>query len=176
MTRSTMVRRLAACSASTVALVGLGAGTAGAGARITFNPAPDAHISVAPATVRTFSFIGKPGGPTKTVFSIDSLLINARCDSGGNPIVFAFSLADSADLYGRFFDARNVLHLIGNSSFTKTGKGVQLTPSRNDFHGTGMVLFEVSTGTVVTVNYAFDNSTTLSKQNVCTAYGSLIAT
>ena len=62
-----------------------------------------------------------------------------------------------------------------NSAFTKTSKGVQLSTNSGDFDGTGTVLFETSTGKVVTVNYAFDNSTTLSKQNVCTVYGSLIA-
>jgi hypothetical protein len=29
---------------------------------------------------------------------------------------------------------------------------------------------------VVTINYAFDNATTLAKLNVCTVYGSVIAT
>ena len=36
-------------------------------------------------------------------------------------------------------------------------------------------MFESSTGQVVTVDYAFDNATTLDHANVCTAYGSVIA-
>jgi hypothetical protein len=52
---------------------------------------------------------------------------------------------------------------------------MQLSTNSGDFDATGTVLFETSNGKVVTVNYAFDNSTTLSKQNVCTVYGSVIA-
>jgi hypothetical protein len=39
----------------------------------------------------------------------------------------------------------------------------------------GCLGLEVSDGKVVTVSYAFDNSTTLAKQNVCTVYGSFVA-
>jgi hypothetical protein len=51
----------------------------------------------------------------------------------------------------------------------------QLSPLSGDFDATGSVLFETSTGKVVTVNIAFDNSTTLVKQNVSTVFGSVIA-
>jgi hypothetical protein len=93
-------------------------------------------------------------------------------------VVFAFSSASNADLFGRLFDGLGRVHIIKNSSFTKTGapRGVSLTPSSGDFDSTGIVMFETSTGKVVTVDYALDNSTTLSKLNVCTVYGSLIAT
>jgi len=39
----------------------------------------------------------------------------------------------------------------------------------------GNVLYETAAGNVVTVNYAFDNATTLNKRNLCTVYGSFIA-
>lgn len=133
---------------------------------------------VSSAATRTFSFIGKPGSSTSTLFNIDGLLVNARCDSRGSPVVFAFSSSTSADLFGRLFDGLGRIHIIKNSSFTKSGapKGVSLTPSSGDFDSTGTVLFETSSGNVVTVAYALDNSTTLSKMNVCTVYGSIIAT
>jgi hypothetical protein len=151
--------------ASLVALVALFAGSSSAAV-------------VSGAVTRTFSFIGKPGSKTSTLFNIDGLLINARCDSRGSPVVFAFSSASNADLFGRLFDGLGRVHIIKNSSFTKTGapRGVSLTPSSGDFDSTGIVIFETSTGKVVTVDYALDNSTTLSKLNVCTVYGSLIAT
>jgi hypothetical protein len=127
------------------------------------------------AVTKTFSFIGKPNSSTTTLVNVDSLLINARCDPSGKPVIFAFTSATSADLFGRIFDGLGRLHIVKNSSFTKTSKGVQLSTNSGDFDATGTLLFETSTGKVVTVSYAFDNSTTLSKQNVCTVYGSLIA-
>jgi hypothetical protein len=155
-------RGLAGLIVSIMVLVLSDAGTAGA-AR-----------SAAPVS-RTFSFIGRPGSKTATVVNIDSLLINARCSPNGSPVIFAFSSAGSADLFGRIFDGLGRLHIVKNSSFTRASKGVSLSTSSGDFDATGTVLFEVSNGTVVTVNYAFDNSTTLARRNVCTVYGSLIA-
>jgi hypothetical protein len=143
------------------ALVALDAGTASAA-----GPGP---------VTKTFSFIGSPGSKTSTVVNIDGLLINARCSANGSPVIFAFSSATSADLFGRIFDGLGRLHIVKNSSFTRRSKGVGLSTSSGDFDATGTVLFEVSNGKVVTVNYAFDNSTTLAKHNVCTVYGSLIA-
>ena len=156
-------RGLAGLIVSIMVLVLSDAGTASA-----------ARSSAAPVS-RTFSFIGRPGSKTSTVVNIDSLLINARCSPNGSPVIFAFSSAGSADLFGRIFDGLGRLHIVKNSSFTRASKGVSLSTSSGDFDATGTVLFEVSNGTVVTVNYAFDNSTTLAKRNVCTVYGSLIA-
>jgi hypothetical protein len=157
-----IVRRcsLAAVVTSSVLLVA----NAGAASAITSNP-----------VTKTFSFIGKPGSKTSTLVNIDSLLINARCSANGSPVIFAFSSAQKADLFGRIFDGLGRLHIVKNSSFVKGTSGVPLSTSSGDFDATGTVLFEVSDGTVVTVNYAFDNSTTLAKQNVCTVYGSYIA-
>ena len=153
---------LPALIVSIVALVLIAAGTSGA-------------TTTASPVTRTFSFIAKPGSKTATVFNIDSLLINARCDSRGNPVIFAFSFANSADLFGRIFDGLGRLHVVKNSSFTTKSRGVGLSTSSGDFDATGTVLFERSDGRVVTVNYAFDNSTTLGKQNLCTVYGSFVA-
>jgi hypothetical protein len=151
---------LAAVVASSVMLVA----NVGAANAITSNP-----------VTKTFSFIGKPGSKTSTIVNIDSLLLNARCSTNGSPVIFAFSSAQKADLFGRIFDGLGRLHIVKNSSFVKGTSGVVLSTSSGDFDATGTVLFEVSDGTVVTVNYAFDNSTTLAKQNVCTVYGSYIA-
>jgi PKD repeat protein len=151
---------LVAVVTSSVLLVG----NVGAAGAITSNP-----------VTKTFSFIGKLNSKTSTIVNIDSLVINARCSSSGSPLIFAFSGAQKADLFGRFFDGLGRLHIVKNSSFVKGTSGVALYPSSNDFDATGAVLFEVSDGTVVTVNYAFDNSTTLAKQNVCTVYGSYVA-
>jgi hypothetical protein len=128
------------------------------------------------AVTRTFSFIGKPNSKTSTVLNIDSLLINARCSANGSPIVFAFSSAPAADIFARVFDGFGRVHILKNTSFTNRTKGIQLSPSSGDFDATGSVLFETSTGKVVTVNIAFDNSTTLVRQNLCTVFGSFIAT
>jgi hypothetical protein len=160
-----MKRIMSKCSlAAAVASGGLLVVNAGAAGAITSNP-----------VTKTFSFIGQPGSKTSTLVNIDSLLINARCSSNGSPVIFAFSSAQKADLFGRFFDGLGRLHIVKNSSFVKGSSGVPLYPSSGDFDSTGAVLFEVSDGTVVTVNYAFDNSTTLAKQNVCTVYGSYVA-
>jgi hypothetical protein len=156
-------RRLAAVTASIGALVAVGAGTA------------NAAVSSG-AVTKTFSFIAKPNSNTATLVNIDSLLINARCNSSGSPVVFAFTSAGSADIFGRIFDGYGRVHILKNTSFTSKTKGIQLSPPSGDFDATGSVLFETSTGKVVTVNIAFDNSTTLVGQKVCTVFGSMIAT
>lgn len=163
MKRITGTRGVAALMVSIIALIVLTAGTASASA-------------ASSAVTRTFSFIGTANSKTMTVVSIDSLLINARCNAQGEPVIFAFSSASNADLFGRFFDGLGRLHIIKNSSFTKKSKGVSLSATSGDFDSTGTVLFETFNGKVVTVDYAFDNSTTLAKRNVCTVYGSMTAT
>jgi hypothetical protein len=163
MNRITNLRRLAALGAAIWVVAGLSAGTASA----------DVSSS---AVTKTFSFIGKPNSSTSTVVNIDSLLINARCDSNGRPVVFAFTSAGGADIFGRIFDGYGRLHVFKNTSFTNKTKGIQLSPLSGDFDATGSVLFETSTGKVVTVNIALDNSATLVNQKVCTVFGSAIAT
>jgi hypothetical protein len=153
---------LAAAAVAVTALAALPAGTSAA--------------TTANAVTKTFSFIGKANSSTQTLVNVDGLLINARCDSRGNPIVFGFSSSTNADLFGRLFDGLGRIHIIKNSSFTSKLKGLALYPSSGDYDTTGIVLFETSAGKVVTVNFALDNSTTLGKLNVCTVYGSYIAT
>ncbi len=177
MKRTNRTRSLAALVVSVIALVLMAAGTSGAAA-------PRAHVTttargtvlVSSAVTRTFSFIGKPNSRTMTVVNINGLLINARCSANGSPIIFAFSGATSADLFGRIFDGQGRIHIIKNSAFTRTSRGVALYPSTGDYDSTATVLFEQADGRVVTVNYAFDNATTLNRTNVCTVYGSYIAT
>jgi hypothetical protein len=177
MKRTIGARSLAALAVSVIALVLMAAGTSGAAApRAHVTSTPRGTVSVSSAVTRTFSFIGKPNSRTMTVVDIDGLLINARCSANGSPIIFAFSSANSADLFGRIFDGQGRIHIIKNSAFTKTSKGVGLYPSSGDYDATATVLFEQSDGRVVTVNYAFDNATTLNRMNVCTVYGSYIAT
>jgi len=135
-----------------------------------------AASAITPNSVaKTFSFIGKSNSKTSTIVNVDSLLINARCDSRGFPVIFAFSTAQNADLFGRIFDGLGRLHIVKNSSFVNGTKGTPLSTSSGDYDATGTVLFEKTDGTVVTVSYAFDNSTTLGKQKVCTVYGSYVA-
>jgi hypothetical protein len=155
-------RRLVAVTASIGALAAIGAASA------------SADVSSG-AVTKTFSFIAKPSSSTTTLVNIDSLLINARCDASGRPVVFAFTSASRADIFGRIFDGYGRVHILKNTSFTNKTKGIQLSPLSGDFDATGSVLFETSTGSVVTVNIAFDNSTTLLNQNVCTVFGSTIA-
>jgi hypothetical protein len=155
-------RRLVAVTASIGALAAIGAASA------------SADVSSG-AVTKTFSFIAKPSSSTTTLVNIDSLLINARCDASGRPVVFAFTSAPRADIFGRIFDGYGRVHILKNTSFTNKTKGIQLSPLSGDFDATGSVLFETSTGSVVTVNIAFDNSTTLVNQKVCTVFGSTIA-
>ena len=142
---------------------------------LAITPVASSRVMAIGAVTRTFSFIGKPGSKTSTVVNVNGLLINARCDSRGNPIIFAFSSVFNADLLGRLFDGLGRVYIIKNTSFTKTNKGVFLSPSRADFTSTGSVLFETAAGRVVSVAYAFDNATTLAKLNFCTVYGSIVA-
>ena len=156
-------RRMAALTLTVAAMVAIGGESAGA--------AP------ATAVTRTFSCIGKPNSKTVTLINnVDSLVINARCTSNGSPLVFAFSRAPAADIFARVFDGSGRVHVLKNTSFTNKTNGIQLSPTNNDFDSTGSVLFETFTSQVVTVNIAFDNSTTLVKRNVCTVFGSYIAT
>jgi len=62
-----------------------------------------AAVSRGPAT-RTFSFIGGAKSKTVTLVNADSLLINARCNAQGEPVIYAFSSSQNADLFGRFYD------------------------------------------------------------------------
>jgi hypothetical protein len=158
-------RGLAALIVSITAMVVLAAGASAA--------------SAAGPVTRTFSLIKQPNSKTYTVVSIDGLTINARCNQSGNPVVFAFSSATNGDLFGRLYDGLGRLHIIHNTSFSKSksNKGVQLSPSAgSDFDSSGTFLYENARGQTVTVNIAFDDSTTLNKLNVCTVFGSLIAT
>ncbi len=170
-------RGVAALIVSVIALVVAAAGTSSA---TTDHNATKASVhratkpSAAPVT-RTFSFIGPRGSKTTNVVNIDGLTINARCGTGGQPVIFAFSNVPKADIFGHVIDGLGRLHTIHNTSFTKK-VSVQLSTSSGDFDASGSVLFESSTGKVVTVQYAFDNATTLGKQNVCTVFGSTVAT
>ena len=123
---------------------------------------------------RTFSFIGAPGSKTTNVVSIDGLTINARCGTAGQPVIFGFSSVAKSDILGRIFDGLGRLHVVHNTSFDP-GVSVALSTTSGDFDASGSVLFETPTGKVVTVNYGFDNATTLGKQKVCTVFGSAIA-
>jgi hypothetical protein len=172
-------RGIAALIVSVIALVVAAAGTSSATPGVHRATKTTVHratrASAGPVT-KTFSFIAKPGSNTVVVVNIDDLLINARCGKGGNPVIFAFSGAAKADIFGRIFDGMGRLHTIHNTSFTKASKAsVQLSTSSGDFDASGTVLFETSTGKVVTVQYAFDNATTLAKTNVCTVFGSVVA-
>ena len=131
-------------------------------------------MGTAGPVTRTFSFIGAPGSKTATIVSIDGLTINARCGTAGQPVIFAFSGVAKADILGRIFDGLGRLHIIHNTSFGPN-VSVALSTTSGDFDASGSVLFETSTGKVVTVSYGFDNSTTLGKQNACTVFGSAVA-
>jgi hypothetical protein len=165
-------RGTAALIVSTIALVVAAAGTSfgasGGGNKVL--------RSSTGAVTRTFSYIAAPGSKTANVVNIDQLTINARCGTGGQPVIFAFTSASAADIFGRIFDGLGRIHIIHNTSFNKGGKGIALSTTSGDFDASTTVLFETSTGKVVTVQMAFDNSTTLGKRKVCTVYGSSVAT
>ncbi len=158
------VRRLAALTLTAGAICAIGGQAAVA--------AP------ATAVTRTFSFIGEAELQDRDRCSttFDGLVINARCTrtarrscsrSPGRPPPTS-SPGCSTEPVG--------CTSMKNTSFTNKTKGIQLSPSNNDFDSTGSVLFETLTGQVVTVNIAFDNSTTLVRRNLCTVFGSYIAT
>ena len=133
-----------------------------------------AAVTRGPVT-RTFSFIGGPRSKTVTLVNVNDLLINARCNAQGEPVIYAFSSSHNADLFGRFYDGLGRLHIVRDSSFVKGTPADLLSATSGDFDATGTVLFETYNGRVVTVDYAFDNSTTLAKRNVCTVYGTAIS-
>lgn len=170
-------RRIAALTMSIVAMAAVAAGTASAS-----SDHAAGKVRVHAATVkgtagpvtRTFSFIGPSGSKTATVVSINGLTINARCNTSGEPVIFAFSSVAKSDILGRIFDGQGRLHSVHNTSFGP-GVSVSLSTSSGDFDASGSVLFETPAAKVVTVSYAFDNSTTLGKQKVCTVYGSAMA-
>jgi hypothetical protein len=136
--------------------------------------AASAAVTRGPVT-RTFSFIGAARSKTVTLVNTDSLLINARCNAQGEPVIYAFSSSHNADLFGRFYDGLGRLHIVRDSSFVKGNPAVLLSTASGDFDATGTVMFETYNARVVTVDYAFDNSTTLAKRNVCTVYGTAIS-
>jgi hypothetical protein len=141
--------------------------------------APASSMASTPnAVTKTFSFIAGKNSHTSTLLNIDGLLINARCNANGFPVVFAFSSASAGDIFAHIFDGAGRLHILHNTSFSKGSRGVLVSTTTNDQDSTGMITFEGlngSTAKVVTVNYAFDNSTTLNRRNVCTVFGSYVA-
>lgn len=176
MRRLSWKRGIVLLTASVVA-VAAAAGTASASSdhatvKTTVHPAI-VKSTAAPVT-RTFSFIGPRGSKTTTIVSIDGLTINARCGTAGQPVIFAFSGVAKSDILGRIFDGLGRLHVIHNTSFDPK-VSVSLSTTSGDFDASGSVLYETPTGKVVTVNYGFDNATTLGKQDVCTVFGSAIA-
>jgi hypothetical protein len=168
MRRLMAIRGIAALVVLVIALVIAAAGTSSA------TTSDHATKTSAGPVTKTFSFIAKPGSKTVNVVVVDGLTINARCGTGGQPLIFAFSNVPKADILGRVFDGLGRLHTIHNTSFTNK-VSVELSTSSGDFDASGNVLFETSAGKVVTVDYAFDNATTLGKMNVCTVYGSFVA-
>jgi hypothetical protein len=170
------MRGVTALIMSVVALVIAAAATSSASTdqKVTKTVVHRATKTSAGPVTKNFSFIGLKSSKTTNVVSIDGLTINARCGSAGQPVIFAFSSAPKADIFGRVFDGLGRLHTIHNTSFTK-GVSVQLSTSSGDFDASGTVLYETSAGKVVTVQYAFDNATTLGKQNVCTVFGTAVA-
>lgn len=155
-------RRRAALVGSIAALAALGAGAASASAATN-------------AVTRTFFFTAKPNSRTTTLFSVNGLTVNARCNASGNPVVFAFSSASNADIFVRVFDGFGRLHTFKSTSFSKGNKGMALSSASNDFDSTGQALFGTSRGNVVNVSYAFDNATTMNGLNICAVYGSYVA-
>jgi hypothetical protein len=170
-------RAIAGLIVSALAVAGAAAGTASASSEHA-TVKTTVHRAVVKGTAgpvtRTFSFIGAPGSKTANVVSIDGLTINARCGTAGQPVIFAFSSVAKSDILGRIFDGLGRLQGIRNTSFGPN-VSVALSTTSGDFDGSGSVLFETPTGKVVTVSYGFDNATTLGKQNVCTVFGSAIA-
>lgn len=170
-------RVICALTLSTVAMTAVAAGTASARSeRATVKTSVHAATvkGTAGPVTRTFSFTGPSGSKTANVVSIDGLTINARCGTGGQPVIFGFSSVAGSDLLGRIFDGLGRAHIIHNTSFGP-GVSVPLSTSSGDFDASGSVLFETPAGKVVTVAYGFDNAPTLGKQKVCTVFGSAIA-
>ncbi len=159
-------RGLAALILAVIALVAVVAGTSGAAS----------FVGPTQKTL-TFSFQAGPNSKTSQLFSLDGLNANARCDSQGGPVIFAFTTSKHADILGHMIDGAGNVHLIKNDTFTNKSKGVSLAPNTSgDRDAAGVVNYESSNGDVVTVNYSFDNSKTLSNLNVCTVYGTITAT
>jgi hypothetical protein len=174
------VRGVAALVGSSIALAAFGAGTAAA-------KVPNSNASTAGAIVKSgttnavvknFSFIGTPSASSvgKTIVNLDGLLINARCNAAGAPIVYAFTTASGGDLLGHVFDGLGRTQLIRSTSFSKAAapKGILVSTTSGDFDSSGILEFENINGQVVSITYAFDNSTTLNQRKVCTVYGSAI--
>jgi hypothetical protein len=165
MQRLTSKRGLGALTVSIIAVLAIAAGTS------------QANSFVGPTNkTLTFSFTAKANSRTSQLFSVDGLFANARCDSRGGPVIFAFTSSNNADLLGHMLDGSGRTHIIKNDNFSKKSKGVSLAPNTSgDRDAAGTVIFESSNGRVVTVDYAFDNSRTLNNLNVCTVYGTIIA-
>jgi hypothetical protein len=133
--------------------------------------------TVGPAKSLVFAFQWARNSPSKQLFNVDGLSVNARCDSQGGPVIFAFTSLSHADLLGHMLDGSGRTHIIANDSFTKNSRGVSLAPNTSgDRDAAGTVIYGTSDGRALTVNYAFDNSRTMAGLNVCVVYGTLVGT
>jgi hypothetical protein len=125
---------------------------------------------------KAFSFQNTTNNKSKTLFTIDGLTINARCDPKNAPVIFAFS-STNADIFGHVVDGSGRTHVIANDSFTKKNKGISLAPNiTGDRDASGEIVYEATNRAVVTINYGFDNSPTLANKHVCTVFGTYTAT
>ena len=124
---------------------------------------------------KAFNFTSTTNNKTTTLFNADGLTVNARCDVNNAPVIFAFTSAFNADLFGHVIDGNGRVHVIANDTFSKFGKGVSLAPNiTGDRDASGVLDYETFAGKVVTVNYGFDNSPTLGNKKVCTVYGTYV--
>lgn len=131
--------------------------------------------SGAKVNANTFAFQASKGSSFRTLLSINGLTIRARCTSAGSPQISATTSSNNADLFGHVITGGGRVHAIADDAFHKGVTHNLVAGVTGDTDASGSVQYQIGSGKLVTVNYAFDNARTLNGTNVCTVYGSSLS-
>ncbi len=134
-----------------------------------------AHQAKKSDSVASLSFTARPHSSTVKLLNVDGLTIKTSCSSAGEAVIRATTSSTNADLIGHVIDSKGVGHAIADDAFHR-GVTDDLTATvGGDQDASGNAVYETAAGKVVSLTYAFDNSSTLNGKNVCTVYGTAIS-
>jgi hypothetical protein len=125
-------------------------------------------------SVRKVFFKGSPDTATQNRFSAAGLVLRLGCTVGGDPVAEVFTTRDDIALMG---NERGTSGGLGHDVFDSSGIP-EASPEDilfGDVYGSGRLTYSTSTGTVLTMLYGFDSSTTFNGEDVCAFWATVTA-
>ena len=118
-------------------------------------------------TFRKFAFKGAPAASPVVALDFGGLRLTASCTGGGDPKVLVSTTVNDSIV-------RRTIQ-VGGTSSTGGDKNFDLGDSisavGSETSGIGRIVYSQPNGSVVTVDYSFDDSPTYGTQNACTLVG-----